>query len=64
VVAVVCRGGGCLQWYRARAALSQRIAAAERELVAAHQVAWNTYLPRLATVLAGRDPGPDPHSAS
>jgi uncharacterized protein YndB with AHSA1/START domain len=34
------------------------------ELVVAHQVAWNTYLPRLATVLAGRDPGPDPHSAS
>jgi uncharacterized protein YndB with AHSA1/START domain len=34
------------------------------ELVAAHQVAWETYLPRLATVLAGRDPGPDPHSAS
>jgi uncharacterized protein YndB with AHSA1/START domain len=32
------------------------------ELVAAHQAAWGTYLPRLATVLAGRDPGPDPHS--
>jgi uncharacterized protein YndB with AHSA1/START domain len=32
------------------------------ELVAAHQAAWETYLPRLAIVLAGRDPGPDPHS--
>jgi uncharacterized protein YndB with AHSA1/START domain len=34
------------------------------ELVVAHQVAWETYLPRLATVLASRDPGPDPHGAS
>jgi len=33
------------------------------ELAAAHQVAWETYLPRLAAVAAGRDPGPDPHSA-
>ena len=33
------------------------------ELAAAHRVAWETYLPRLAAVAAGRDPGPDPHSA-
>lgn len=33
------------------------------ELAAAHQVAWETYLPRLAAVAAGRDPGPDPHDA-
>jgi len=33
------------------------------ELAAAHQVAWETYLPRLAAVAAGRDPGPEPHSA-
>jgi uncharacterized protein YndB with AHSA1/START domain len=32
------------------------------ELREAHDVAWNTYLPRLATRLAGDDPGPDPHS--
>jgi uncharacterized protein YndB with AHSA1/START domain len=32
-----------------------------RELAAAHQVAWETYLPRLAVVAAGGDPGPDPH---
>ena len=35
-----------------------------RELAAAHQVAWDTYLPRLAAVAAGADPGPDPHRAS
>ena len=34
------------------------------ELAAAHRVAWETYLPRLAAVAAGRDPGPDPHSAA
>jgi uncharacterized protein YndB with AHSA1/START domain len=34
------------------------------DLAAAHQVAWDTYLPRLAAVAAGADPGPDPHSAS
>ena len=34
------------------------------DLAAAHQVAWGTYLPRLAAVAAGADPGPDPHSAS
>lgn len=28
----------------------------------AHQVAWKTYLPRLATRAAGGDPGADPHS--
>ena len=33
------------------------------DLAAAHQVAWDTYLPRLAAVAAGADPGPDPHSA-
>ncbi len=32
------------------------------ELAAAHQVAWEAYLPRLATVAAGGDPGPDPHA--
>ncbi len=34
------------------------------ELVAAHQVDWETYLPRLAAVAAGADPGPDPHGGS
>jgi hypothetical protein len=34
------------------------------DLAAAHQVAWETYLPRLAAVAAGVNPGPDPHSAS
>ena len=33
-------------------------------VAAAHGVAWETYLPRLAAVAAGRDPGPDPHSAA
>ena len=32
------------------------------ELRAGHEVAWNTYLPRLAVAAAGGDPGPDPHS--
>jgi uncharacterized protein YndB with AHSA1/START domain len=32
------------------------------ELRAAHDVAWNSYLPRLAVVAAGGDPGPDPHA--
>jgi uncharacterized protein YndB with AHSA1/START domain len=32
-----------------------------KELAEAHQVAWETYLPRLAVVAAGGDPGPDPH---
>ena len=32
------------------------------ELRAAHDVAWNTYLPRLAVAAAGGDPGPDPHA--
>jgi uncharacterized protein YndB with AHSA1/START domain len=27
-----------------------------------HDVAWNTYLPRLAIRAAGGDPGPDPHA--
>jgi uncharacterized protein YndB with AHSA1/START domain len=31
------------------------------ELVSGHQVAWETYLGRLAVVAAGGDPGPDPH---
>jgi len=26
-----------------------------------HDVAWNTYLPRLVARAAGADPGPDPH---
>ncbi len=32
------------------------------ELRAAHDIAWNTYLPRLAVAAAGGDPGPDPHA--
>jgi uncharacterized protein YndB with AHSA1/START domain len=28
----------------------------------AHDIAWNTYLPRLAARAAGGDPGADPHS--
>ncbi|HEX5298486.1 MAG TPA: SRPBCC domain-containing protein [Streptosporangiaceae bacterium] len=32
------------------------------ELRTGHEVAWNTYLPRLAVVAAGGDPGPDPHA--
>jgi len=32
------------------------------ELRAAHEVAWNAYLPRLAVAAAGGDPGPDPHA--
>jgi uncharacterized protein YndB with AHSA1/START domain len=32
------------------------------ELRAAHEVAWSTYLPRLAVAAAGGDPGPDPHA--
>jgi uncharacterized protein YndB with AHSA1/START domain len=32
------------------------------ELRRAHQVAWQTYLPRLAVRAAGGDPGPDPHA--
>jgi uncharacterized protein YndB with AHSA1/START domain len=27
-----------------------------------HQIAWETYLPRLAITAAGGDPGPDPHA--
>jgi uncharacterized protein YndB with AHSA1/START domain len=27
-----------------------------------HDIAWRTYLPRLAIRAAGRDPGPDPHA--
>jgi uncharacterized protein YndB with AHSA1/START domain len=34
------------------------------DLAAAHQVAWDTYLPRLAAAAAGADPGPDPHGAA
>jgi uncharacterized protein YndB with AHSA1/START domain len=32
------------------------------ELRTCHEVAWNTYLPRLAIAAAGGDPGPDPHA--
>jgi uncharacterized protein YndB with AHSA1/START domain len=32
------------------------------ELRTGHEMAWNTYLPRLAVVAAGGDPGPDPHA--
>ena len=34
------------------------------DLAAAHQVAWDTYLPRLAAAAVGADPGPDPHGAA
>jgi uncharacterized protein YndB with AHSA1/START domain len=27
-----------------------------------HDIAWNTYLPRLVVRAAGADPGPDPHA--
>jgi uncharacterized protein YndB with AHSA1/START domain len=32
------------------------------ELRDGHQVAWETYLPRLVIAATGGDPGPDPHS--
>ena len=32
------------------------------ELRTGHEVAWNTYLPRLAIAAAGGDPGSDPHA--
>jgi uncharacterized protein YndB with AHSA1/START domain len=32
------------------------------ELRGAHQIAWDTYLPRLAVRAAGGAPGPDPHA--
>jgi uncharacterized protein YndB with AHSA1/START domain len=32
------------------------------ELREGHDVAWNTYLPRLVLRAAGADPGPDPHA--
>jgi uncharacterized protein YndB with AHSA1/START domain len=32
------------------------------ELRDAHRVAWETYLPRLATRVSGGDPGADPHA--
>jgi uncharacterized protein YndB with AHSA1/START domain len=32
------------------------------ELREGHRIAWNAYLPRLATRAAGGDPGTDPHS--
>jgi hypothetical protein len=32
------------------------------ELQLAHRVAWDTYLPRLVVLVAGGDPGPDPHA--
>lgn len=32
------------------------------ELRDAHKVAWGTYLPRLAILAAGGDPGADPHA--
>jgi uncharacterized protein YndB with AHSA1/START domain len=32
------------------------------ELQSGHQVAWDTYLPRLVILVAGGDPGPDPHA--
>jgi hypothetical protein len=32
------------------------------ELREGNQVAWNTYLPRLAIRAGGGDPGADPHS--
>lgn len=32
------------------------------ELRDGHQIAWQTYLPRLVIAASGGDPGPDPHS--
>ena len=32
------------------------------ELRDGHQIAWETYLPRLGVAASGGDPGPDPHS--
>ena len=32
------------------------------ELRDGHQIAWETYLPRLVVAASGGDPGPDPHS--
>lgn len=32
------------------------------ELRDGHQIAWETYLPRLVIVASGGDPGPDPHA--
>ena len=32
------------------------------ELQLGHRVAWDTYLPRLVVLVAGGDPGPDPHA--
>ena len=32
------------------------------ELRDGHQIAWETYLPRLVIAASGGDPGPDPHS--
>jgi uncharacterized protein YndB with AHSA1/START domain len=32
------------------------------ELRDGHRIAWETYLPRLASRAAGGDPGPDPHA--
>jgi uncharacterized protein YndB with AHSA1/START domain len=32
------------------------------ELRTGHQIAWDTYLPRLVILVAGGDPGADPHS--
>jgi uncharacterized protein YndB with AHSA1/START domain len=32
------------------------------ELRDGHQIAWETYLPRLVVAASGADPGPDPHS--
>jgi hypothetical protein len=32
------------------------------ELRHGHRVAWETYLPRLATRASGGDPGADPHA--
>lgn len=33
------------------------------ELRDGHQIAWETYLPRLVIAASGGDPGPDPHSS-
>jgi hypothetical protein len=32
------------------------------ELQLGHRVVWDTYLPRLVVLVAGGDPGPDPHA--
>jgi hypothetical protein len=36
----------------------------DNELRASHLLAWRTYLARLAVVVSGGNPGPEPHSGA